>query len=95
MEQLTNLNVAVTGKLETMTLQQCLTLLKIIHARPQSNVSRATNCLIVGTIRKGLFESPETTRLQLAEQYQIPTISEKEFLTIVIQTLTQLKSNLS
>ncbi|MFD1671214.1 BRCT domain-containing protein [Agrilactobacillus yilanensis] len=92
--QLNNLNVAVTGKLETMTLQHCLTLLKIIHANPQSNVSQTTDCLIVGTIRKTMFEAPETERLKLARAYNVPIITEKEFLTLVIKALNHLKNNL-
>ncbi|GAF41866.1 hypothetical protein FC83_GL002633 [Agrilactobacillus composti DSM 18527 = JCM 14202] len=92
---LTGAQVAVTGKLETMTLHECLTLLNIIHAKPQSHVNRQTNYLIVGTIRKNMFESPETTRLQLAKSYGAQIISEKDFLTWVIAYLEKMRQNIT
>lgn len=93
--QLSGRKIAVTGKLNTMTLTQCLTLLKIVHAQPQTHVNHQTDLLIMGTIHKNLFEAPETTRLQLAQTYHIPIISEKQFLDAAISELHLLQRNLT
>lgn len=76
MIDLSNCEIAFTGRLSTMTREQAFSLAQVLGAKPQNWVTKQTDYLVVGLIETVLGETPITKKLMSGT----PTISEREFL---------------
>lgn len=95
-----NKTVVFTGTLQTMTRKQAQNLVRSLHGRCQSTVTKQTDILVCGHYTKSLLEDSrytikEQTARELIEQGQdLLILSEAAFYERIIEQLQQTKNNL-
>lgn len=92
--------IVFTGTLQTMTRKKAQNLVDILRGEMQSTVTHQTDILVVGFREQNLFDTaPYSKKEVLAKKYQnegydISVLTEKEFFSLAVGQLEQLKNNL-
>lgn len=92
--------IVFTGTLQTMTREKAQNLVTILQGDIQNTVTHQTDILVVGFRKQNLFDTdPYSKKELLARKYQnegyaISILTEKEFFSLAVDQLEQLKNNL-
>lgn len=92
--------VVFTGTLQTMTRKQAQGLVRALHGRCQSTVTKHTDILVCGHYTKSLFDTSEYTIKEqtahelLSNGQDLLILSEAAFYALAIDQLQQTKNYL-
>ncbi len=75
-DRLEGMTLVITGQLESMTRDEAAEAIRLQGGRAASSVSAKTDCLVVGS-------DPGETKTSDAEDNDVPTIDEEEFLKLI------------
>lgn len=92
--------IVFTGTLQTMARTNAQQLVTILQGEIQRTVTHQTDILVIGFRKQTLFDTDPYSKKELlarkyqTEGYDILILTEKEFFSIAVDQLEQLKNNL-